>query len=83
MIIGTVGELWRYTVWSMGVARLGRCPVGLQVSSAPVGYMPGKRHWYTGIQPKVAAGCASFLEADHGQLAHMGMSVGRCGRCER
>jgi hypothetical protein len=29
MIIGTVGELWRYPVKSMGGERLDGCPVGL------------------------------------------------------
>jgi hypothetical protein len=38
MINGTVGERWRYAVKSMSVERLGRCPVGLQASSAPAGY---------------------------------------------
>jgi hypothetical protein len=42
MIIGAVGGLWRYAVRSMSVERLGRCPVGLQASSAPAGYMPEK-----------------------------------------
>jgi hypothetical protein len=79
MIIGTVGELWRYAVRSMSVERPARCRVGLQSPAAPAGYRPGKDVDRQGYSQRSPARCASFQEADHGQLAHIGMSVRRCG----
>jgi hypothetical protein len=43
MIIGAVGELWRYTVWSMGVARTRSLPRGIASLLSACGLYAGKK----------------------------------------
>jgi hypothetical protein len=43
MIIGAVGELWRYAVWSMGVAATRSLPRGIASVLSACGLYAGKK----------------------------------------